>query len=62
MASKDVRIPDPWDPRVYCELHNIFGNCECITGKKDLVDVIKVKDRKIKRLAWIIRVDSISAL
>ena len=26
-------------------------------GKKYFVDVIKIKDHKIKRLAWIIRVD-----
>lgn len=60
MAPKDVCIPDPWDLRVYVNYITYLVTVNILHGKKDLVDVIK--DRKIKRLAWIIGVDSISAL
>ena len=60
MAPKDVRIPDPWDLRVHVNYITYLVTVNILHGKKDLVDVIK--DRKIKRLAWIIGVDSISAL
>lgn len=60
MAPKDVRIHDPWDLRVYVNYITYLVTVNILHGKKDLVDVIK--DRKIKRLAWILRVDSISAL
>lgn len=60
MAPKDVRIPDPWDLRVYVNYITYLVTVNILHGKKDLVDVIK--DRKIMRLAWIIGVDSISAL
>lgn len=54
-APKDVHIPDPWNLRVYYELHNIFGNYEYVTRQKDFVDVIKIKDNM--RSAWIILSD-----
>lgn len=52
MAPKDVHIPDPWNLRE-CIMNYItyLVIMNMLHGKKDFVDVIKIKDHKIKRLA-----------